>query len=407
MRDLARDVLRHRIVLSYEALAEDLSPDDLLAPILEAVPVPTAPLRERPSGFDGAGLPGAAWGLDMGATAPLSAERLLRRLEWRVVRRLDGRLQGDYRTLFRGSGLDFTDLREYVPGDDLRHIEWNVTARLDEPYVREYVEDRELTAWLLLDHSASMGFGPVDRQKDLVLAEVGDDAGARADPRREPGRRGHHGHRRRRGHPAGVGPQPGAADREDAARPARGPGRCSRAGDPRSADGGPRRGEPPGPPLRAYAVCRVVERRVRSPAPSGAVTDLGALLATAYGIARRRSLVLVVSDFITTDGWEAPLVATGAAARGRGDPGHRPARERAARRGRGLRRGRRDGRADLRRHERRRFPGPAGRGGGRRGRRTSRRRARKAGVDLYPVRTDDDLVRSLMRISELRRRRRR
>ena len=108
----------------------------------------------------------------MGATTTLSAERLLRRLEWRVVRRLDGRLQGDYRSLFRGSGLDFTDLREYEPGDDLRHIEWNVTARLDEPYVREFVEDRELTAWLLLDHSASMGFGPVDRQKDLVLAEV-------------------------------------------------------------------------------------------------------------------------------------------------------------------------------------------------------------------------------------------
>src|SRR6478735_10240218 len=108
----------------------------------------------------------------MGATSTLSAESLLRRLEWRVVRRLDGRLQGDYRTLFRGAGLDFTNLREYEPGDDLRHIEWNVTARLDEPYVREFVEDRELTAWLLLDHSASMGFGPVDRQKDLVLAEL-------------------------------------------------------------------------------------------------------------------------------------------------------------------------------------------------------------------------------------------
>ncbi len=59
-----------------------------------------------------------------------------------------------------------------MPGDDPRHIEWNVTARLDEPWVREYVEDRELTAWLVLDHSASMAFGPVDRQKHLVLAEV-------------------------------------------------------------------------------------------------------------------------------------------------------------------------------------------------------------------------------------------
>ena len=99
-------------------------------------------------------------------------ERLLRQLEWRVVRRLDGMLQGDYRSLFRGAGIDFTDLREYEPGDDLRHIEWNVTARLDTPYVREYVEDREVTAWLLLDHSASMDFGPIGRQKDLVLAET-------------------------------------------------------------------------------------------------------------------------------------------------------------------------------------------------------------------------------------------
>jgi uncharacterized protein (DUF58 family) len=81
--------------------------------------------------------------------ATLTPERLLRRLEWRIVRRLDGRLQGDYRTLFRGAGVDFTDLREYEPGDDLRHIDWNVTARMDAPYVRQYVEDRELTAWLL------------------------------------------------------------------------------------------------------------------------------------------------------------------------------------------------------------------------------------------------------------------
>ena len=108
----------------------------------------------------------------MDQAASLTPERLLRQLEWRVVRRLDGQLQGDYRSLFRGSGIDFTNLREYEPGDDLRHIEWNVTARMDTPYVREYVEDREVTAWLLLDHSASMGFGPVDRQKDLVLAEL-------------------------------------------------------------------------------------------------------------------------------------------------------------------------------------------------------------------------------------------
>ena len=108
----------------------------------------------------------------MERAATLTPEALLRRLQWRVVRRLDGRVQGDYRTLFRGAGLDFTDLREYAVGDDLRHIDWNVTARMDEPYVREFVEDREVTAWLLLDRSASMDFGPVERRKHLVMTEV-------------------------------------------------------------------------------------------------------------------------------------------------------------------------------------------------------------------------------------------
>jgi uncharacterized protein (DUF58 family) len=102
-------------------------------------------------------------------TAP---EQLLRRLEWHVVRRLDGRLQGSYRTVFRGSGIDFADLRPYTAEDDPRHIDWNVTARMDEPYVREYLQDRELTAWLVLDQSASMRFGAQEHQKDSVLAEL-------------------------------------------------------------------------------------------------------------------------------------------------------------------------------------------------------------------------------------------
>ena len=105
-------------------------------------------------------------------TAALTPERVLRRMEWRVIRRLDGRLQGDYRTLFRGTGIDVADLREYQPGDDLRHVDWNVTARMDTPYVREYLEDREVTAWLLLDCSPSMDFGPVERRKHVVLTEV-------------------------------------------------------------------------------------------------------------------------------------------------------------------------------------------------------------------------------------------
>ena len=97
-------------------------------------------------------------------------EQLLHRLEWQVIRRLDGILQGDYRTVFRGAGMDFLDLREYEAGDDVRHIDWNVTARMDTPFVRQYAEDRELTAWLLLDRSRSMGFGPIDRPKESSCA---------------------------------------------------------------------------------------------------------------------------------------------------------------------------------------------------------------------------------------------
>lgn len=94
-----------------------------------------------------------------------SPEAVLRRMEWTVLRRLDGLLQGDYRTLFRGHGLDLADLREYQYGDDVRHIDWNVTARLQTPYIREYHEDREITAWFLLDLSPSVDFGSHEVRK--------------------------------------------------------------------------------------------------------------------------------------------------------------------------------------------------------------------------------------------------
>ena len=102
-----------------------------------------------------------------------TGERLLARLEWRVIHRLDGRLAGgDYRTAHRGSGTDLVGLREYTEGDDARHIDWNVTARLNEPQLRVFTEDRELTAWLVLDRSASMTVGPPGRGKDDVLGEL-------------------------------------------------------------------------------------------------------------------------------------------------------------------------------------------------------------------------------------------
>ncbi len=99
-------------------------------------------------------------------------EHILHRLDWKVVRRLDGLLQGDYRTLFYGDGLDFADLREYQVEDDIRHIDWNVTARTNTLHVRQYIEDRELTAWFLVDVSPSMSFGPRQRPKQSVLIDL-------------------------------------------------------------------------------------------------------------------------------------------------------------------------------------------------------------------------------------------
>ena len=133
-------MLRHRLVLSFEALSDDVTSDDLLATLLDRSP--------------------SRWCryANMG-TSTSAPERILQRLDWQVVRRLDGLLQGDYRTLFHGSGVDFADLREYQYGDDVRYIDWNVTARTTTPYIREYVEDREITAWFLLDLSPSVDFG--------------------------------------------------------------------------------------------------------------------------------------------------------------------------------------------------------------------------------------------------------
>jgi uncharacterized protein (DUF58 family) len=103
----------------------------------------------------------------------MSAEALLQQLEWTVLRRLDGLLQGDHKTLFRGAGLELADLREYQTHDDVRHIDWNVTARMQSPYVREHQEDREISAWFLLDLTGSMDFASTSQSKrDLMLSFV-------------------------------------------------------------------------------------------------------------------------------------------------------------------------------------------------------------------------------------------
>jgi uncharacterized protein (DUF58 family) len=198
----------------------------------------------------------------MDAAAPLTPDRVLRRLEWRVIRRLDGRLQGDYRTLIRGQGTDFRDLREYEPGDDVRHVDWNVTARMDALYVREYTEDRELTAWLLLDRSPSMGFGPVDRTKERLLSDFTTTI-ARLLIR--------------------SGNRVGAIVYDND---------VSRTIPPRQG---------------RNQVLLLLRDLLRPVEPNGSVTDLRRLLERASRIIKRRSLVVLVSDFITEPGWEKPL----------------------------------------------------------------------------------------------------
>ena len=214
------------------------------------------------------------------------AEAFLARLEWTVLRRLDGLLQGDYRTLWRGAGLDLADLREYQHADDVRHIDWNVTARLQVPHVRQYTEDRELTAWFLIDLSGSVDFGSDGRSKRAV-GEGFVAALARLLTR--------HGNR-----VGAVLYRPGAQRTETVLPP--GAGRrqvlqllAQMRAQPAAVPMQPART----PPARGGTAGRVLA----GPPP----TRLADLLARAEAMVRRRSLVFVLSDFISEPGWAAPL----------------------------------------------------------------------------------------------------
>jgi uncharacterized protein (DUF58 family) len=230
-------------------------------------------------------------------TAP---ERLLLRLEWRVLRRLEGRIAGGYRTAARGVGTDLAGLRAYVEGDDARHIDWNVTARLNEPQLRVFNEDRELTAWLVLDRSASMTVGAPGRGKHEVLHELAvlvalmfsrggnqvgallyDNGAVRAVP---PGAG--------RRHVLRIAAE---LDRPSAPRPRTGAGRDARQ-------------------TRGNGNGRRQRRRGRAgggPREAGGTTDLAAMLDAVTQVARRRSLVIVISDFIGSGDWERSLLRLG------------------------------------------------------------------------------------------------
>ena len=198
-----------------------------------------------------------------GAPPAGQAEAVLRRLEWTVLKRLDGALHGDYRTLFRGPGIDLADLREYQYHDDVRHIDWNVTARLQVPYVREYHEDREMAAWFFVDLSPSVDFGSRGTSKQSVAAQfVALLARVLT----------------RRGNRVGL---------------LRYGSRVDRVIPPRSG--------------RRH-VLHLLASLLQPPAGSARPTDLSEMLVHALRVLRRRSLVFLVSDFISAPGW-APWLA--------------------------------------------------------------------------------------------------
>jgi uncharacterized protein (DUF58 family) len=101
-----------------------------------------------------------------------SPSSLLRKLEWRVRHTADSLLGGEYRSAFRGRGREFDQVVPYTYGDDLRDIDWNVTARLGEPYRKKFIEERELTTVLLFDDSISLQFGSAERSKRDTLLEL-------------------------------------------------------------------------------------------------------------------------------------------------------------------------------------------------------------------------------------------
>jgi uncharacterized protein (DUF58 family) len=108
----------------------------------------------------------------LGAPAPLEILEQVRRLELRMRRLVNSRFAGEYRSVYKGQGMEFAEVREYQPGDEVRSIDWNVTARLQKPFVKRYVEERELTVYLVVDCSASAHFGTKSRFKDDVALEA-------------------------------------------------------------------------------------------------------------------------------------------------------------------------------------------------------------------------------------------
>jgi uncharacterized protein (DUF58 family) len=192
-------------------------------------------------------------------------EALLRALDISIGRRVEGLLAGDYRSVLHGDGSELALVRPYVPGDDVRRIDWNVTARTNVPHVRVTLAERVLVSWLVIDTSPSMEFGTADRRKADVAEGVAIAMGHLAT---------------RRGNRLGVVTFGGA--------------------DPQSLP--PRQGR-----VGLIGLLTALRREQEDAAPNGA-TSIGAAIRRTNALARQRSLVVLVSDFRGRRDWRRPLL---------------------------------------------------------------------------------------------------
>src|SRR5437763_10052486 len=204
----------------------------------------------------------------------IAIDQLLRRSRWPVLRRLGFHPGGDERSSLRGAGLEYSDVREYQPGDDPRTIEWNITARSDRPYVRESLPDRGLDAWLLVDITRSLDWGTARCLKRQLALEFAAVVGQLL---------------------IGRGNRVGALLFDDRVRSI----------IPPSA----------GRTALLQLIARM-ERATDGQTPSAVEggqgagpTDLGRALAEAGRLIRRPSMMVLISDFMTPGGWQQPLSA--------------------------------------------------------------------------------------------------
>ena len=188
---------------------------------------------------------------------------VLRSLDLAVLRRVESLVPGEHLTPQVGAGTELAMIRPYYPGDDVRHIDWNVTARMQEPHVRVHVGERALTTWLVLDTSASMAFGTAERRKFDVAEGVALAVGHVAS---------------RRGNRLGVASFGGAAP--NVLRPRQG---------------------------RLGLLQLLAELRAEPEAEGAGATSLGSALTGVAAVARARGLIVVVSDFRGERDWEGVL----------------------------------------------------------------------------------------------------